>query len=156
MKKLIIMAVAMLLSVAAFAQDGKSIYSRYSGKEGVSSVYISPAMFRLMGKLPEMKSAGKDLDLSSILTSFSGLYLIESENKSINSSLKADVENAVKKGSYELLLEANDSGELVQLYTIGEDIVKSLIFYTVSGDEYTFISIDGNIKMSDLMEMISK
>lgn len=113
-------------------------------------------MFRLMGKLPEMKSAGKNLDLSSILTSFSGLYLIESENKSINSSLKADVENAVKKGSYELLLEANDSGELVQLYTIGEDIVKSLIFYTVSGDEYTFISIDGNIKMSDLMEMISK
>lgn len=156
MKKLIIMAVAMLLSMAAFAQDGKSIYSRYSGKEGVSSVYISPAMFRLMGKLPEMQVSGENINLSSIIKSFSGLYLIESENKSINSSLKADVENAVKKGSYELLLEANDSGELVQMYTIGEDIVKSLIFYTVSGDEYTFISIDGNIKMSDLMEMIAK
>lgn len=156
MKKLIIMAVAMFLSMAAFAQDGKSIYSRYSGKEGVSSVYISPAMFRLMGKLPEMQVSGENINLSSILTSFSGLYLIESKNKSINSSLKADVENAVKKGNYELLLEANDSGELVQMYTIGEDIVKSLIFYTVSGDEYTFISIDGNIKMSDLMEMIAR
>ena len=156
MKKLIIMAVAMLLSMATFAQDGKSIYSRYSGKEGVSSVYISPAMFRLMGKLPEMQVSGESINLSSNIKSFSGLYLIESENKSINSSLKADVENAVKKGNYELLLEANDSGELVQMYTIGEDIVKSLIFYTVSGDEYTFISIDGNIKMSDLMEMIAK
>lgn len=149
-------AMALLLSLAAFAQDGKSIYNKYSGLDGVSGVYISPAMFRLMGKLPEMQLSGEDMDLASVMKSFSGLYLIDSEVASVNENLKADVENAVRKGKYELLMETKDSGDIVRLYTLGEDIVKSFIFFTISGSECTFISIDGQIRMEDLMKVVAK
>ena len=46
MKRILVMTVAVLTAVSAFAQSGKDIYNRYSGREGVSAVYISPAMFR--------------------------------------------------------------------------------------------------------------
>ena len=156
MKKIMMIATALLLSLAAFAQDGKGIYEKYSGFDGVSGVYISPAMFRLMGRLPEMQLSGEDMDLASVMKSFNGLYLIDSEDERVNESLKADVENAVRKGKYELLLETKDSGDIVRLYTLGEDIVKSFIFFTVSGRECTFISIDGQIRMEDLMKVVAK
>lgn len=156
MKKIMMVAMALFLSVAAFAQDGKSIYNKYSGLDGVSGVYISPAMFRLMGKLPEMQLSGEDLDLASVIKSFSGLYLIDSEDERVNENLKADVDNAVRKGKYELLLETKDSGDIVRLYTLGEDIVKSFIFFTISGRECTFISIDGQIRMEDLMKVVGR
>ena len=44
MKKIFIVAVAMLLTFTAFAQDGRSIYNKYSDAKGVSAVYVSPAM----------------------------------------------------------------------------------------------------------------
>ena len=49
MKKIILIFAALLLAFSAFAQDGRSIYNRYSDEEGVTAVYISPAMFRLLG-----------------------------------------------------------------------------------------------------------
>ena len=55
MKRLAI--IIMFLAAAAMsaaAQDGKEIYNRYSGKKGVSSVYISPTMFKMMKSLPEV------------------------------------------------------------------------------------------------------
>lgn len=41
MKKILMTAVMMVLCVAAFAQDGKSIYNKYSDKENVSRIYLS-------------------------------------------------------------------------------------------------------------------
>ena len=44
MKKLFIIAATLLLGIFAHAQDGKSIYNKFSDEEGVSAVYISPSM----------------------------------------------------------------------------------------------------------------
>ena len=38
MKKIFAIAAAMLVTVSAFAQDGKSIYKKYSDAENVSAV----------------------------------------------------------------------------------------------------------------------
>ena len=48
MKKIALIAAFSLLVATAFAQDGKSIYNKYSDEKNVSAVYISPTMFRLM------------------------------------------------------------------------------------------------------------
>ena len=48
MKKIIAISVMLLIAVGAFAQEGKRLYNKYSAQEGVSAVYISPAMFKLM------------------------------------------------------------------------------------------------------------
>ena len=55
MKRIIVILAALLLSISTFAQHGKNIYQKYSDAEGVTAVYISPAMFRLIGKIPDME-----------------------------------------------------------------------------------------------------
>ena len=50
MKQFYIIVAMLLLSISALAQDGRSLYNKYSDLADVEAVYISPAMFRLIGK----------------------------------------------------------------------------------------------------------
>lgn len=156
MKKIITAAVSILLTFTLSAQEGRSIYNRYSDAENVSAVYISPAMFRIMGKLPEMNLSGNDVPFSSIVKSLSGFYLIESENSSINASLKADAEKMIRSGRYELLMEARDSGQTVHIYISGdEQTVDGLVMLVDEKDSVAFINIDGNMSRAKLEKLIA-
>lgn len=156
MKKIITAAVSILLTFTLSAQEGRSIYNRYSDAENVSAVYISPAMFRIMGKLPEMNLSGNDVPFSSIVKSLNGFYLIESENSSINASLKADAEKMIRSGRYELLMEARDSGQTVHIYISGdEQTVDGLVMLVDEKDSVAFINIDGNMSRAKLEKLIA-
>lgn len=156
MKKIITAAVSILLTFTLSAQEGRSIYNRYSEAENVSAVYISPAMFRIMGKLPEMNLSGNDVPFSSIVKSLNGFYLIESENSSINASLKADAEKMIRSGRYELLMEARDSGQTVHIYISGdEQTVDGLVMLVDEKDSVAFINIDGNMSRAKLEKLIA-
>lgn len=156
MKKIITAAVSILLTFTLSAQEGRSIYNRYSDAENVSAVYISPAMFRIMGKLPEMNLSGNDVPFSSIVKSLNGFYLIESKNSSINASLKADAEKMIRSGRYELLMEAKDNGQTVHIYISGdEQTVVGLVMFVYEKDSVTFINIDGNMSRAKLEKLIA-
>ncbi len=156
MKRMIIIAALLLSFICASAQDGKSIYQKYSDSEGVSAVYISPAMFRLMGKIPDMEVEGKDVNLAPIIQTLTGLYIINSENPEIIGNLKKDVDKFISGGKYELLMEAKDSGDIVRMYTVGtETIVDSFVMIAVEPDETSFICIDGKMKREDLEKALA-
>ena len=157
MKKIIVIAVMLLSAIGAFAQDGKSIYQKYSDEDGVSAVYISPAMFRLIGKVPDLKVEDADVNLGPIIKSLSGLYIINSENPNVNATLKGEVDRLVKAGRYEMLMEAKDSGETVRMYTLGtESIVNSFVMVSVDGEETSFICLDGKMNRDDLEKLLAE
>jgi len=155
MKKIAIIAASMLLSAVAFAQDGKQIYNKYSDERNVSAVYISPAMFKMIGKLPDMEIADDDINLTQTVNSLTGFYLIDSENLSVNGNLKRDVERFVKSGNYEMLMEVKDDGEKVNIYTIGKgDELTSLVFLASESDECTFISLEGKMSRAQVEKIL--
>jgi hypothetical protein len=155
MKRIIILAALLLTTIASFAQNGKSIYQKYSEAEGVSAVYISPAMFKLIGKIPDLNVEGERINLAPIIQSLSGLYLIDSQNADLNASLKAEADKFVQKGHYELLMEAKESGETVRMYTTGsETIVNGFVMIADEGEETTFIYLDGKMNREDLEKLI--
>ena len=155
MKRILTIAALLLVTISSFAQNGKSIYQKYSDYEGVSAVYISPAMFRMMGKIPDLHIENGNVNLAPIIQSLSGLYLIDSENEKINANLKADAERFVKSGQYELLMEAKDSGETVRMYTVGDDeVVKNFVMLAAEPGETTFISFEGLISRADFERLI--
>ena len=142
----------MLASVSLFAQNGaKDIYSRYSGEKGVSAVYISPSMFSMMGRLPEVEEEGLDA-----IKSLTGFYVIEIEgNAKLAKKLGGEVKSLVEKGEYELMMEANEEGEQVQIYSVSEgDIIKSLVMLSYEEDEVTFLCIDGSIEKAKVGKLI--
>ena len=157
MKRIAIIAALLLASIFSFAQTGKSIYQKYSDAAGVSAVYISPAMFRLIGKIPDLHVEGEDVNLAPIIQSLSGLYLIDSENPAVNSELKAQAAKFIKAGHYEILLEGKDSGEVVRMYTVGsEKVVNGFVMIAEDGGESTFIYLDGKMNREDLENIIAK
>lgn len=156
MKRTIILAALLLTAISSFAQNGKSIYQKYSEADGVSAVYISPAMFRLIGKIPDLNVEGEDVNLAPIIQSLSGLYVINSENPKTNEALIRDAEKFVSSGQYELLMEAKDSGQTVSMYTVGTDkIVNGFVMIAREGDETTFIYLDGKMGRDDLDKLLA-
>lgn len=159
MKRIAILAALLLMTVGSFAQDGKSIYQKYSDAENVSAVYVSPAMFRLIGKLPEITADTEDgkVDLTPVIASLTGMYVIDSQNQSINSALASDVKKFIASGKYELLMEAKENGQTMRMYTLGDEkIVNSFVMLALENDETTFICIDGKMNRSDLEKVLAE
>ncbi len=155
-KSLIIAGLLLALCTSAFAQDGKSIYNKYSDNKGVSAVYISPSMFKLIGKLPDIDVADGDINLTPIVKEMEGMYLISIEdNVKAGAELKADAEKLVKNGKYELMMEAKDDGETVRIYVINAgEYVTSLVLLASESDETTFIALDGKIRQEDIEKLV--
>lgn len=158
MKKIIILTLLLLMPASAmFAQNGKSIYNKYSDTDNVSAVYISPAMFSMIGKLPTVDIDKEQVDLSSLIKSLEGFYLIDSENEKVNAALKEDVAKMVEKGYYELLMEAKDDHDIVHIYTIGDEkTVTSLLLCITEEKECTFICMDGKMERTKLQNALSE
>lgn len=156
MKRIAILAALLLTTISSFAQNGKDIYQKYSEAEGVSAVYISPAMFRLIGKLPELNVEGEELNLAPVIQSLSGMYVIDTENPTTKAALKADAEKFVQSGQYELLMEAKESGEIVRMYTVGsKEVVNGFVMIADEGNETSFIFLDGKMNRKDLEKLLA-
>ncbi|MBQ6044173.1 MAG: DUF4252 domain-containing protein [Bacteroidales bacterium] len=157
MKKLFIIAATLLLGIFAHAQDGKSIYNKFSDEEGVSAVYISPSMFKLIGKLPEIEIGdnGEKVDITPIVKTLKGFYLLSTENTRVVDRMNSDVKRLLGSSDYELMMEAKDNGETVRIYTDGDDsIIRSLVMMAMDGMKATFISMDGLINREALEKAI--
>lgn len=156
MKRIVLSIMAVLLPLVAFSQSGKSIYNKYSDCEGVSAVYISPAMFRMMGSLPSLGDA-KGVDVTKLVQSLDAMYVLECETPAIASEMEKEVRKMVSSGKYELMMEAKDDGEKVNIYTVKKGTqIESFVFLCAEKDgELSFITIDGNISESELDKLIA-
>ncbi|MBR3013200.1 MAG: DUF4252 domain-containing protein [Bacteroidales bacterium] len=159
MKKLFTIAAVLLLGTLAHAQDSKTIYNKFSDEKGVSAVYISPSMFKMIGKLPEIEIGdnGEKVDITPIVNTLKGFYLLNSSDDGIVRRLNNDVKGLLDKGSFELMMEAKNDGETIRIYTDGDDnIIRSLVMMALSGSEATFLSMDGLINREALEQMIAR
>ena len=159
MKRIIILAVLLLSATIASAQEGKNIYNKYSGDKGVSAVYISPSMFKIIGKLPDLEmetSDGKSMNLAPLISTFQGFYMLDISNTTTASAINQDVASMTSKGKYELMMELKDDGETIRIYTSGnEKTIHSFVFLVSDGDSVQFICIDGEMKRSDIEKLIA-
>lgn len=149
-----------LMAVGAFAQEGKRLYNKYSDQEGVSAVYISPAMFKLMGQLPDINvetADGKKMDMAPLVRSFSGFYMLSFEKKSAASAeLYKEVTSMVNKGNFELLMEVKDDGSTIRMYTLGDEkVVSSFVCIVNEEDGMMFFSLEGSMNRSDVEKLIA-
>ena len=159
MKRIIILAILLLSATIASAQEGKNLYNRYSGGKGVSAVYISPSMFKIIGKLPdlEMKTDdGNSINLAPLISTFQGFYMLDISNSTTAAAINKDVALMISKGRYELMMEVKDEGDTLQIYTSGDEkIIESFVFIASDEDSVQFICIDGEMNRSDIENFIA-
>ena len=159
MKRIAALVAAMiLLTAGAWAQDGKGIYNKYSDNDNVSAVYISSSMFKLMGKVPNMElGEGSSMDLGSIIKNLNSMYLLDCDDEDLCNEIKSDVNKFIKKYDFEMLMEIKDKGEVVRIYTTGNEKTVTQFILTASEYEaFTFICLDGTMSRADLEKAIAK
>lgn len=155
MKRILIMIAAVLMAVQAFAQDGKDIYNRYSGKEGVSAVYISPAMFNLMKSLPDVVVEDGEVNFSKIIKTFSGMYILNIEDGILAARLESEVSAMAEKGRYELLMEVSEESEKMRIYVVMDgDTVTDFLMIACEGTGVSVISISGRMPVDELQKLL--
>ena len=157
MRRILILFAALLLSYSAFAQSGKSIYQKYSDADQLSAVYISPAMFRLIGRIPDLETGDNKVNLTPVIRSLTGMYILNSENAAINEQLRSDAERFIKNGRYELLMEVKDHGETVRMYTVGsEKVIEGFVMLAAEPDQVTFICLDGEMPRDQFEGLVAE
>ena len=160
MKKIYAIAIMLLIAAGAYAQSGKSLYNKYSDSNGVSAVYISPAMFRMIGQLPNLDveaSDGEKVDIAPLIRSFEGFYLLNVSDKAQAAELKQEVQSMIKSGRFEMLMEAKSSGSTVRIYTAGDNkAISSLVLLSQEGDSVQFICLEGTMSRNDFENLIAQ
>lgn len=156
MKKILLTLIAGLTALLASAQDYKSIYQKYSDDDRVTAVYISPAMFKMIGKIPEIRIEESDVDLSPMIKSMTGFYMLQTEDTSLAEKISKDVVKIVGGNKYETLMEVKDKGQKINILSLGDDeFIKSLLLTVLDSEETVFIGIDGLMKRDDVENAVS-
>lgn len=160
MKKFYTILTALLLAVTAFAQSGKELYNKYSDLDGVSAVYVSPAMFRMIGKLPDLDveaKNGEKVNLTPIIKNLSGFYLLTADKPAVVDKLYAEVKRVVDNRKCELLFEAKEDGEITRLYSFGNgNTISSVILTSKDAEEFTYICLEGNMDREQLENILAE
>ena len=160
MKRIITMTLMLLVVTLASAQEGRNIYNKYSGNEGVTAVYISPTMFRMIGDLPDLDvetSNGLSVNLAPLIKNLQGIYMLDISNLDIKTSVQKDVSNMIHGKRYEMLMEVKDELETIRMYTAGnEQIIESFVFVVSDTDSLQFICIDGSMIREELDKLIAE
>lgn len=157
MKKLYIFLALVFLSVTAWAQNGRQLYNKYSDSPDMEAVYISPAMFRMIGRIPDVKFQDGEVNFSSLVKSMSGFYILNTSNASVGEALYGEVKKFVQSGAYELLMEAKENGSAMRMYTTGDEkTVTSFVMLAREGNEVSFISFDGKMNREELENILAE
>ena len=156
MKRSIAILSLLLLALVAGAQEGKDIYNRYSGRKGVSAVYISPTMFSMIRTIPDIQVRTEEVNLGNIIKTFDGMYILDVENPDLASELSAEVEKMVGQGRYELLMEAVEEGETMHIYIVRDgDTVTDFIMLVHEPCSASVISITVCMTREELGKIVA-
>lgn len=156
MKRIVIILALLAVSVTALAQSGRQLYTKYSDLPGMEAVYISPAMFRIIGRLPDIDVPDGSVNLSAVIKSMTGFYILSTSNPEVGAKLHADVSKYIDSGKFELLMEAKEDGEVMRMYTVGDEkTVNSFVMLSKDQEEVSYICFDGKIDRKQLENILA-
>ena len=122
----------------------------------MEAVYISPAMFRMIGRIPDVEFQEGSVNFSSIIKSMTGFYILNTSDPATGKALYNDVNRFVDAGSFELLMEAKDNGSVMRMYTAGDNsTVHSFVMLSQDEGEVSFISFDGKMEREELENILA-
>ena len=121
---------------------------KYANQDGVTSVYISPAMFQLM---PDINVG--NVNLKTISDKINSLSILTTEKKDVATKLDNSIGQEISS-DYAELMRAKDDSSVVVFRGIQQGEIINVLLLTVSEPSgYTVIKIDGKFTLEDIRKM---
>lgn len=139
--------------------DLPSLFAKWSGKSGVTATYISSSMLRMMEKMPKVQ-LNKYVDFSPLIINMDGLYKLEFAPGYSALPLSADIDEVLKAGKYEPLLEKQDEHGSLRLYLMARDnVVTGFALVRIDNHYHSggqFVCIEGKFPRDRFEKIISE
>lgn len=127
-----------------FAQ--KALFEKYSDTDGVSTVYISRNMMRMMGNV---RAGNKDI--SKIASRLDYLQILSCDRPSLISSIKKAAQSIFNQQNFTVIMQVNEGGEHTTIYERHQpNGKKEFALLAIERNEITIINLLGNISLQDI------
>lgn len=141
----------LILAIFGATAQVSELFDRYADTDGVTTVYISKSLLKMM---PDIKTDGVDIkDISGKLES---IRILTTEKKTIVGKLKNDISKSLRPKEYEELLKVNEGKEKTMIYMkSGKNGLNEYLIISHESDEFNIIQIIGTISPNDIQKVVN-
>ena len=153
MKKvaLIIMAIAFPAFIMAQNSAVDKLFSKYEGKKGITTVNISPELFKMVNAMGIEEIEEQDFPLDKVASV--KILTIEDEAGYEDVNFYEEIKKDLNVDDFEEVMTVNDGGEVVRMWMkVNMDTISEFLLI-VGGDDNVLIYITGNFSMKDMEEI---
>jgi hypothetical protein len=150
MKRIVLIIIAVAIPAFMMAQNSAvdNLFSKYKGKEGITTVQISPELFQVMNAMDIQEMDNSEIPFDKV--SSVKILTIEDEaaNEGVNfyDEIKADL----KTDDFAEVLTVDDGDETVRMWMKADNATVTEFLLIVGGGDNVLIYITGNFNMNDL------
>ena len=150
--KIILISLCLLFASSGFAQN--RLFERFAEKDDVTSVFISHAMFRMMGGAASFNQMGT-VNISSLTNKIESLQILTTESRTRAAQMHREFSQLVSAAHYEELMRITDGGTRVGFYThMQGDRIRELLLLVGEETDFTVIRIAGNFSLQDIQQLM--
>ena len=153
-KAIVIIISSFLLSSYVSGQSAMDkLWDKYSGQEGITSVFISKYMFDMFRNI---EAENGEEEFQHVISKLNGIKILATKNQESAQkiNLHDEIFNGIKGKKYEELMVIRDEGEDVKFLVLEEKgKIAELLMIVTSPKENVIISIQGNLDMNDLAKL---
>ncbi len=173
MRKLVLIIAIVMTPLVSF---GQGIFDKYEDMDGVTSGVINSKMFSMIASIDIDMDDPEAAAMFDAIKKIKSIKLLTTGDKSIASSMNADVKKYIGSSSLEELMRFKDGNQTVKFYVregSNENLVKELLMVvtglkemtkgesiTINGEkrdvETVIVSILGDIDLREISKITSK
>ncbi|MDR0843938.1 MAG: DUF4252 domain-containing protein [Tannerella sp.] len=129
-----------------FAQD--KLFDKYSEMDGVTSVYISKAMFQMM---PVIQDVG--MNLMNMKGKMESLQLVSTEKQDKATLMRKDFTQLINSKHQELMRVRDGKSRVTFYADMKGDQIKDLLMLADTDSTFTVVQLIGNFTLQDIQDI---
>ena len=155
MKKVITAIIVLAVPVLLMAQNSAvdRLFDKYSGKEGVTTVKISPEVFQVVKAMEIEDIETEEFPFDKIASV--KILTIEEEELWEGVNFYEEIKNDLDVDDFAEVMTVQDGGETVRMWMKVDQSTLSEFLLIVGGDDNVMVYITGNFNMNDLEGLAS-
>ena len=150
MKRILIIIVAIAIPAFLVAQNSAvdNLFNKYKGKEGVTTVQISPELFQIVKAMEIEEIDEHEIPFDKIASV--KILTIEDEEGWEGVNFYKEIQKDLNVSDFAEVLTVDDGGETVRMWMKADKSLVSEFLLIVGGDDNVLIYITGNFNFNDL------
>ena len=142
----LILLLISMTTVPVMAQQ--ELFDKFADRDGVTSVYISKAMFQMMSGIETAS-----LNLANMKGKVESLQVLATEKPELKEEIRKAFQPLIGKPHEELMRVKSDKTKANFYMRKKGDLIQELIMLADTGDEFAVVQLLGNFTLKDIQEI---